>query len=62
MVIREYPKEIKELMKIYEPYMVGCHLENAPPEAIEAFKKVKKWSWEQGQEHSVPVPGKNGPK
>lgn len=49
MVIREYPKEIKELMKIYEPYMVGCHLENAPPEAIEAFKKVKKWSWEQGQ-------------
>ena len=39
MVIREYPKEIKELMKIYEPYMVGCHLENAPPEAIEAFKK-----------------------
>ncbi len=22
MVIREYPKEIKELMKLYEPYKV----------------------------------------
>ncbi len=49
MVIREYPKEIKELMNIYEPYVVGCHLEKAPPEAIEAFEKVKKWAWEQGQ-------------
>lgn len=49
MVIREYPEEIKKLMKIYEPYMVGCHLEDAPPEAVEAFEKVKKWAWEQGQ-------------
>ncbi len=49
MVIREYPEEIKELMKIYEPYMVGCHLEDAPSEAVEAFEKVKKWAWEQGQ-------------
>lgn len=49
MVIREYPEEIKELMKIYEAYMVGCHLEDAPSEAVEAFEKVKKWAWEQGQ-------------
>ena len=49
MVISEYPKEIQELMAIYEPYLVGCHLENAPQEAIEALEKVKKWSWEQGQ-------------
>ena len=49
MVISEYPKEIQELMAIYEPSLVGCHLENAPQEAIEALEKVKKWSWEQGQ-------------
>jgi hypothetical protein len=29
--------------------MVGCHLENAPKEALEAFDKVKKWAWEQEQ-------------
>lgn len=49
MVIHEYPKEIQELMDIYKPYMVGCHLENASSEAIEAFEKVKKWFWEQRQ-------------
>ncbi|WP_182436961.1 hypothetical protein [Clostridium sp. OF09-36] len=49
MVINEYPEEIKKLMSIYEPYMVGCHLEDAPPEAVEALEKVKEWSWEQGQ-------------
>ena len=52
MVIREYPKEIKELMKIYEPYAHRIHdgkLENAPRNPIEAFEKVKKWSWEQGK-------------
>lgn len=49
MVLRDYPPEIKRLMKIYEPYVVGCHLENAPPEAVEALEKVKKWSWSQGQ-------------
>ena len=42
-------EEIQELKAIYEPYLVGCHLENAPQEAIEALEKVKKWSWEQGQ-------------
>lgn len=49
MVIREYPEEIKELIKIFEPYMVGCHFENAPKEAIEAAEKFKKWAWKQGQ-------------
>lgn len=24
-------------------------LENAPKKVIEAFEKVKKWAWEQGQ-------------
>lgn len=43
MVFREYPDEIKKLIAAYEPYMVGCHLENAPPEAVEALEKVKKW-------------------
>ena len=52
MVIRAYPKEIEELMKIYEPYANRIHdgkLENAPKKVIEAFEKVKKWAWEQGQ-------------
>ena len=49
MVLRDYPPEIKKLMKVYEPYIVGCHLENAPPEAVEALEKVKRWSWAQGQ-------------
>nr|DAO61215.1 MAG TPA: allergen-like protein [Caudoviricetes sp.] len=31
------------------PYVVGCHLEDAPPEAVEAFEKVKEWAWEQDQ-------------
>jgi hypothetical protein len=45
-----YPKEIKKLMDIYEPYMEGCHLvEDAPQEAVEALEKVKKWAFEQGQ-------------
>lgn len=49
LVIREYPKEIKELMDIYDPYVVDCELKDAPPEAVEAFEKVKEWSWEQWQ-------------
>lgn len=48
-MIIDYPEDIKKLMEIYEPYMVGCHLENATQEAVEAFEKVKKWAWEQGQ-------------
>ncbi len=52
MVIRAYPEEIKKLMEIYEPYVDRIHdgkLENAPEKVIEAFEKVKKWAWEQGQ-------------
>ncbi len=45
----KYPEEIQKLIDIFEPYMVGCHLENAPKEAIEAAEKFKKWAWEQGQ-------------
>ena len=26
----KYPEEIQKLIDIFEPYMVGCHLENAP--------------------------------
>lgn len=44
------PKEIQELEKIYEPYLVGCHLpENAPLAAVEALKKVREWAAKQDQ-------------
>lgn len=47
---REIPDEIKKLRKIYEPYLVGCHLlKNAPKEAIDALEKERKWAWEQEQ-------------
>ena len=52
MVIREYPEEIKKLMAIYKPYRNRIEngvLKDAPPKVIEAFEKVKKWAWEQGQ-------------
>ncbi len=52
MVLRVYPEEIKKLMEMYEPYADRIHdgkLENAPPKVIEAFEKVKKWAWKQGQ-------------
>lgn len=44
MCVIDYPDEIIELQKIYEPFMVGCHLENPTPEAIEAFEKFKEWA------------------
>ena len=47
MTIRNIPNEISELEKVYKPYMVGCHLENPTPEAIEAFEKVKTWYLKQ---------------
>ena len=44
MVFREYPKELKELEAIFEPYMEKCHLrEDAPKEAKEALEKAKKY-------------------
>ena len=52
MALRHYPKEIEELMKIWEPYedkVKDGVMRDAPKEAIEAFNKCKKWAWEQGQ-------------
>ena len=50
MVFKEYPKELVELEKIYDPYMEKCHLrEDAPKEAIEALEKAKKIAFEMGQ-------------
>lgn len=52
MVIREYPEEIKKAMAIYEPYanrIEDGKLINVPQKVIDAFEKVKKWIWEQGQ-------------
>lgn len=51
-MFRCFPEEIKKLMDIYEPYenyIFDGRLENVPQEAIDAFEKVKKWAWEQGQ-------------
>lgn len=43
-----YPEDIKELKKIYEPYIVNCKLrEDAPQKVIDAFNAVKKWVDEQ---------------
>ena len=43
-----YPNEIKELKKIYGPYMIGAKLkDDAPIEAVEAAKKFKEWVNEQ---------------
>ena len=42
MVIREYPEEIRELMKIYEPYSNRIHngkLKNAPERQLRLLKK-----------------------
>ena len=52
MALRHYPKEIEELMEIWEPYedkVKDGVMRDAPKEAIEAFNKCKKWAWEQGQ-------------
>ena len=52
MVIRKYPEEIQKAMETYKPYAKCIHdgeLEGVPQEAVEAFKKVKNWAWEQGQ-------------
>lgn len=52
MALRHYPKEIEELMEIWEPYedkVKDGVMRDAPKETIEAFNKCKKWAWEQGQ-------------
>ena len=38
------PDEIKELVKIYDPYKEGIKLrDDAPQEAREAYERVDKW-------------------
>ncbi len=40
------PKEIRELRRVYEPYldMVSLELrEDAPADAVEAYEKCRKW-------------------
>lgn len=50
MIFKEYPKELSDLMKVYKPYIEGCHLrEDAPEEAKEAYEKAKKYVLEMGQ-------------
>ena len=52
MVIREYPENIKELMKIVEPYENRAKdgvLKDAPQEVIEAFEKIKESFYLEGQ-------------
>ena len=52
MVIREYPPDIKRLLKICEPYELKISMgdtTDVPKEAIDAFEKTKKWFWEQDQ-------------
>lgn len=51
-MIREYPKEIQECIKIYDPYKHKIKdgvMTNAPKEAIKAYEQAKKWVWEQEQ-------------
>ena len=44
------PKEYKERKKIYAPYLHnGVLSKDAPPEAVEAFKKNKEWFLSQPQ-------------
>ena len=50
MIFKEYPKELSDLMKVYEPYLEECHLrEDSPKEAVEALEKAKKFVSEMGQ-------------
>ena len=49
MELRDFPKDIKKLLKICEPYKIGCHLENAPKEVTQAYEEVKKWAIKLGQ-------------
>ena len=46
----DYPDEIKELMAIYEPFIVDHKLTNPTPEAQEAYDKVKEWFLLMGQQ------------
>ena len=48
-MVRSFPDEIEKLIKVFGPFMDGDQLKNPTPEAEEAYEKVKKWAWEQGQ-------------
>lgn len=43
----DYPEEIQQLVNIFAPYLVECHLENPTKEAEEALEKFKEWVWKQ---------------
>ncbi len=48
-MVRSFPDEIEKMIETFEPFMDGDQLNNPTPEAEEAYEKVKKWAWEQGQ-------------
>ena len=51
-MISRYPEEIEKLVKIFDPYgkkLYEGKTENVLQEAIDAYKKVRKWAWEQGR-------------
>lgn len=46
------PDEIKKLEAIWMPYkdeILNNQFDKVPPEALEAYKKDRKWAWEQDQ-------------
>lgn len=52
MCILEYPKEIQELIDAFNPYrkdILANNCSSVPNEAMTAYKKFKKWAWEQEQ-------------
>lgn len=48
MFILEYPPEVQSWIDAFKPYYKNCSLVDAPPEAVEAFEKFKKWFSMQG--------------
>ena len=54
-VFIDYPDEIKELMAIYEPFIIDHKLTNPTPEAQEAYDKVKEWFLFMGQQLKTTV-------
>ena len=53
MALRHYPKENRRTNEnmgtIIKNKVKDGIMKDRPKEAIEAFKKFKKWAWEQGQ-------------
>ena len=47
-----YPTEIQKLVDTFDPYREAIsskQFDRIPPEAVDAFNKLKQWSWEQDQ-------------